>query len=124
MFPTLDGLGRDVEHPGEDVVGYPAFEPELRQFFGPDLRRPVGHFEGSGLEGNLALGVENRFLEALADLVRNRQPLPFVFRVRSSPPPSTDFWWLIPECMGGAAGLTNEKRPELPITCRAVTDAC
>jgi hypothetical protein len=65
------------------VPGHPAREPELRQFLGPDLWWPVGQFEGRGLEGNLTLGVEDRLLQSLADLVRNRQPLPYVFRARS-----------------------------------------
>jgi hypothetical protein len=44
---------------------------------------PVGHFEDRGLEGDLALSVEDRFLQTLADLVRNRQPRPHIFHVRS-----------------------------------------
>ena len=73
LFPALDRLGRDVEHSGEDGLGHPALESELRQFLGTDLRRPVGHFEGRGLQGDLALRVADRFFQALADLFRDRE---------------------------------------------------
>ncbi len=55
---------RDVEHLGEHGLRHPAFESEPRQLLGLDVGRPVGHFEGRGLECDLALGVEDRLFQA------------------------------------------------------------
>src|SRR5262249_3673312 len=88
LFPALDGLGRDVEQSGVDGLRHAAGESEPRQFRGADLRRPVRHFEGRGLQSDLALGVADRFFQALADPFRDWEPLPLVFHVRSRLPRS------------------------------------
>jgi hypothetical protein len=41
--------------------------------------RESGLLEGRGLQGDLAVRVADRFFQALADLVRDREPLSGVF---------------------------------------------